>query len=165
MSVADVLRRAGFVPRVPPHLSDGGAVQSEQTRAVPLAPPVPPQNEQSDGEHQALDPGRLCWPNSTAWNPGEVDTFLRRVALFTEHGLDPRAAEALAESLVLRDRDFDERIVCLECAHYLRGCCTNWKAAGYVRAEHAVLGECGRMLKRCAAFAKAADAEVGGAAT
>jgi len=49
------------------------------------------------------------------WDDAEIDAFQRREARFTRMG---RAADAehLAERLTLRDRQHDDRRLCLECA-------------------------------------------------
>ena len=80
------------------------------------------------------DPDRWCWPHSTAMNTGEIDTFTARLARFTDKGLSLDDSEALADKLVLRDRESDDRRLCLECAH-LAGregtwSCKNWRLAG-----------------------------------
>lgn len=47
-----------------------------------------------------------------------------RVALFTRRGVEPQQAEHLADGLIERDADLDERRYCLECKHLQRsgGC-------------------------------------------
>lgn len=79
------------------------------------------------------DPDRWAWPHSSAMNGQEIETFMARQALFMERGAGPQDAERLADELVLRDRDGDNRRLCLECRH-LRGDgsyrCGNAGAAG-----------------------------------
>lgn len=108
------------------------------------------------------DTDRWCWPHSTAMNTMEIDTFTVRLARFTDKGLDLVAGELLADKLVIRDRDKDDRAVCLECIH-LGGYgatswrCANWQAAGIaIRARDAPLAValvC--QLQRCEGFANA----------
>lgn len=66
-------------------------------------------------------------------NTTEIDTFTRRLATFTDRGLTMADAEALADRLVRRDRERDDRRTCMECPH-LRGAgrwrCGNGVAAG-----------------------------------
>ena len=62
-------------------------------------------------------PDRWCWPHSEAMNGREIDTFMARVARFTGKGLGLDDAEALADKLVRRDREPDDRGLCLECIH------------------------------------------------
>ena len=80
------------------------------------------------------DSDRWCWPYSKAMNGTEIDTFTARLARFTDKGLTLNDGEALADKLVARDRESDNRRVCLECLH-LNGQvrawrCTNCKVAG-----------------------------------
>ena len=92
----------------------------------------------------APDPDRWCWPHSTAMNSVEIDALIARLARFTDKGLTLNDGEALADKLVARDRESDNRRVCLECLH-LNGQvrawrCTNWKVAGVaVRSSDAQL--------------------------
>ena len=82
----------------------------------------------------AEDADRWCWPNSSAMNSAEIDTFAARLARFTDKGLSLEDAEVLADKLVMRDRDLDVRRFCMESRH-LSGFghgnwrCGNWKAA------------------------------------
>ncbi len=81
----------------------------------------------------AIDPDRWAWPHSSAMNGQELDTLMARQALFCQRGAAPQDAERLADRLVNRDRDDDDRRLCLECRH-LRGAgpyrCGNARAAG-----------------------------------
>jgi len=51
----------------------------------------------------------FCWPHSSAMNGAEIDTFTGRLARFTDRGLSLDDAERLADRLVIRDRDGDDR--------------------------------------------------------
>jgi len=64
----------------------------------------------------ALDPDRWCWPHSAVLTSAEIDLFLSRLARFTDKGLSYGDAELLADSLVNRDREGDDRRMCLECS-------------------------------------------------
>ena len=79
------------------------------------------------------DPDRWCWPHGDAMNTVEIDAFTARLARFTDKGMSLSDAEALADKLVVRDREGDDRRLCLECRH-LRGAgsyrCGNARAAG-----------------------------------
>ena len=100
---------------------------------------------------------RYCWPNSSAMNSGEIDKFKFRLEIFQARGLDELNAEALADKLVLRDRDRDDRKVCYEC-RYMKGIsslrCENWKLAGIaMKSSDAFLGkDFAMMLQRCHGF-------------
>ena len=107
---------------------------------------------------QTTDPDHGCWPDSPAMNAREIDTFTRRLERFTRKGLRLVDAEALADTLVQRDRETDDRRLCLECCHLQGGIgrwrCGNGLVAGVtLRATDAQLpGELTRQLQRCAGF-------------
>ena len=87
------------------------------------------------------DLDRWCWPHPSAMNGSEIDTFTERLHQFTDKGLARNDGEALADKLVLRDREKDDRRTCLEC-RYLAGhgsvswSCSNWQAAGIAIRSH-----------------------------
>ena len=105
------------------------------------------------------NPDRWCWPLSEAMNTGEIDIFTARMARFTDKGLSLDDGEALADKLLMRDRESDDRRLCLECFH-LSGQsgrawdCRNWQAAKVAsRARDAQLSAvlvC--QLQRCDGF-------------
>ena len=104
------------------------------------------------------DPDRWAWPHSDAMTGGEIDIFTERLARFTAKGVTHTDGEALADKLVARDRDSDDRRLCLECTH-LAGyagtwSCRNWQRAGVaIKARDAGLpGDLVRMLQRCEGF-------------
>jgi hypothetical protein len=90
-------------------------------------------------------------------NTAEIARFLSRIEVFRAKGLDEPRAESLADTLVNRDRDGDDRKVCYECSH-LRGFthlrCANWKAAGIcMTSDSAFLGkDFASLLQRCDGF-------------
>lgn len=102
----------------------------------------------------APDPDRWAWPHSTAINGAEIDTFTARLALFTEKGLSLAEAEALADTLVIRDRDADDRRLCLECANVRHGGgmwgCGQWRVAKL--GAGGLPADLVRVLQRCDAF-------------
>ena len=109
---------------------------------------------QADALALTDDPDRQSWPHTTAMNSSEIDAFTARVHLFTRHGLDQPQAEGLADGLVIRDRDGDDRRLCLECQH-LRGggrswACNQWRAAGLAGAG--VPGGWVTLPQRCDGF-------------
>lgn len=109
----------GFVAHPQGHIQKiDGAVVNPQTPAA-NAP--------------TTDPDRWAWPHSSAMNGQELDTLMARQALFCQRGASAQDAERLADRLVNRDRDSDDRRLCLECRH-LRGegpyRCGNARAAG-----------------------------------
>jgi hypothetical protein len=101
-----------------------------------LTVPFPAILEKHDSSNSVIEePDRWCWPHSSAMNGAEIETFTARRYQFTYKGLPSAEAEALADKLVRRDREQDDRRVCLECKH-LAGYapaswrCLNWQAAG-----------------------------------
>jgi hypothetical protein len=105
------------------------------------------------------DPDRWCWPRSSAMNGVEIGTFKTRLHKFTEKGLAGKDGEALADRLVLRDREQDDRRVCLECQHFAgHGAgswrCGNWQVAGIaIRSRDSQLpADLVLQLQRCDGF-------------
>lgn len=102
----------------------------------------------------STDPDGWCWPHSQAMNTVEIDTFMARLGRFTDKGVSHDEAERLADALVSRDREGDDRRLCLECAH-LQGAgrwrCGNWQQADVAR--DALARDLVLMLQRCAGFA------------
>ena len=106
---------------------------------------------------KAPDPDRWCYPYSTAMNTAEIDAFTVRLARFTDWGVILEDAERIADRLVIRDREQDARVVCVECT-YLQGLtCRNWVQAGIaIKAEGAILPSSFTvLLQRCDGFKSA----------
>ena len=110
----------------------------------------------------AEDPDRWCWPHTVAMNTREIDTFTARLAQFTDKGLGLDDADELADKLVKRDRDLDDRRLCLECIQLSGQCgkawdCRNWRRAGVaLRARDAQLwAALVFQLQRCDGFQEA----------
>jgi len=108
------------------------------------------------------NPDADCWPNSTAMNGAEIDTFTARLARFTAKGLPYADAESTADRLVTRDRESDDRRLCTECLH-LAGYgasswrCGNWQAAGIAINPRSTQlpADLVHHLQRCPGFAPA----------
>ena len=142
------------------------AVPTEAVSEMPgqlssvLAVPSPAVLEKHDSSIAVTeDPDRWCWPHSSAMNGAEIYTFAARLHQFTDKGLTNHDGEILADKLVLRDRDQDDRRVCLECQHfagYGTGSwrCGNWQAAGVaLRSRDAQLpADLVVQLQRCDGF-------------
>ena len=133
-------------PNIPP------SVATVATVAVAIAP----DNAAND---LALDLDRWAWPASTAMTGREIDTFTARLHTFIDKGLARTDGEALADKLVRRDREQDDRRVCLECQHFAgHGAeswrCGNWQAAGIaLRPRDAQLpADLVVQLQRCDGF-------------
>lgn len=94
-------------------------------------------SESAAANDPAPDPDRWCWPHGTAMNGAEIDTFTARLARFTDKGLTLDDGEALADKLVKRDRESDDRRLCLECTH-LAGHAGSWRCGQWQRAGVAI---------------------------
>lgn len=116
-----------------------------------------PNAEALAAQGMAHDPDRHCWPHTNAMNTAEIDTFTTRVHLLTERGASTTDAEGMADALVRRDREADERRMCLECSHLRRSAglwrCGQWQRAGLAAAD--VRGDVVNLLQRCSAFNEA----------
>ena len=106
------------------------------------------------------DTKRWYYLNSSAMNATEIDTFLARFHKFLGKGYARNSAETVAEELVFRDRELDDRSVCLECTHLIsRGVdswwCENWKAIVEGTRSHNMQlpNDLVIQLQRCKGFA------------
>ena len=111
------------------------------------------------GPTTAPDPDRWCWPHSDAMTGAEIDRFTGRLVLFTAKGLTANDAEVLADKLLIRDRDGDDRRVCLECS-FLSGWAGRRQCRGLQYAGMGgPLASAGQvaMLQRCNGFKGAAS--------
>lgn len=102
----------------------------------------------NDPEFDSQDMDRWCWPHSDAMTGAEIDRLLARAALFSSRGLRVEAAERLADALVKRDRELDDRRLCLECANLRGKQCAAWEMAGAGRNVAAFV----QIPQRCPAF-------------
>jgi len=110
-------------------------------------------------ENYDHDPDHYCWPHSTAMNTREIDLFAARLAKFTNKGMSCGEAESMADKLVQRDRDSDDRRHCLECTHlggYGRTSwrCNNWQAADIAiwARDNQLPADLAMQLQRCGGF-------------
>ena len=71
----------------------------------------------------------------SAWTDADISAFLDRRARLLRWGWPEPEAEKLAERLVSRDRERDDRVICIDCSHFRRGRCGNHKAAGLDAAD------------------------------
>ena len=113
----------GFVAYPPaPFQKIGAGDPVAAAPPVKLEKPLIPQDSAANDSATpdlapASDPDRWCWPHSPAMNTTEVDTFTARLARFIDKGVSYDEAERLADALVIRDREGDDRRLCLECPH------------------------------------------------
>ena len=127
---------------------------------APDMAPMPKTGSDSPAANDpAPDPDRWAWPHSQAMTGREIDTFTARLARFTDKGLSLDDGEALADKLVTRDRESDDRRLRLECVHlagHSAGAmrCNNWQRAGVaMRATDAQLSAAlVYQLHRCDGF-------------
>ena len=137
--VATKPTKQGYVGFVAPDMAPMQKAGSDSQAANDPAPKAP------------ADPDRWCWPHSSAMTGREIDTIAERTHLFNRRGLPALDAELLADKLVLRDRESDDRRLCLECAHLSGRAgsmrCAQWQraglgAAGVPAGFHLVLQRC-----------------------
>ncbi|VTU20132.1 hypothetical protein SRS16CHR_02581 [Variovorax sp. SRS16] len=130
------------------------SIEPTKPTIVLLAPFVsaevaPVANFEASVNDPEFDPDRWCWPHSDAMTGAEIDRMQTRIAIFDRRGFRHDDAEALADKLVLRDREGDDRRICLECSKLQRGMvCSVPAAAGAGRAVAPLV----RLLQRCPAF-------------
>ena len=84
------------------------------------------------------------------WDDAEMAAFTARHARLLRAGHGNVDAEDLAERLTLRDRDADERRLCIECKHYRPGRCGNHRRAGLQAPD--VGRDLATLLQRCPGF-------------
>lgn len=104
-------------------------------------------------------PDRWCWPHSLAMNGEEIDIFAIRLAKFKARGLSSVDGETLADKLVVRDREQDDRHVCVECEHLAGYGAGSWRCCNWQTAEIAMRLRDAQLaadlvvqLQRCAGF-------------
>jgi hypothetical protein len=98
-------------------------------------------------------------------NTAEIATFEARFHVFGARGLDLKQAEAMADRLVTRDRDADERRLCFECVHlqvktanryrdWTEFFCGNWRASGLsvCARDNGLSSDFAHQLRRCPGF-------------
>ena len=105
------------------------------------------------------DPDRWCWPSGTAMTGAEIDSFTARLARFTDKGLIQIDAESVSDKLVQRDRELDDRRLCLECTHLTGYGVTSWRCGNWQAAKVAHLARDNQLpadlvmqLERCDGF-------------
>ena len=154
-----------FVVSVAPTLAplqknEGATVAANDPASTPIAASLAlDASIVAAGTLPDLDPDTFCWPHSTAMNGAEIDLFTARLHRFTDKGLTIADGESLADKLVVRDREADDRRFCLECRH-LSGYgqaswrCGNWQAAGVaIRSRDSHLSvDLVLQLQRCHGF-------------
>lgn len=117
----------------------------------------------AEGVTPSVDPDANCGPHFTAMNGTELDLFAACLHRFTNKGLNHIDAEALADKLVIRDRELDDRYFCLECRHLSGYGRTSWRCGNWQTADIAIRlrdtplpADLVLQLQRCDGFATAA---------
>ena len=87
---------------------------------------------------------------SIGWTDADIARFLDRRARLMRWGWAEPEAEALADRLVRRDREQDERVSCTDCKHYRPGRCDNHQRAGLTVAD--VGRDWAALLQHCPAW-------------
>ena len=142
------------------------SVPAEATSALPgrlstvLAAGFPAVLEKHDACIVVIeDPDRWCWPHSSTMNGAEIDTFAARLHKFADKGLPRTDSEALADKLVVRDRESDNRRVCLECRHLAGHGAGTWRCGNRQAASVAICSRDAQLpadlviqLQRCDGF-------------
>jgi hypothetical protein len=126
------------------------SVRPHELRQVPCVAEVASVAVASAAIQKAqMDPDRYCWPHGDAMNAGEIEVFKRRMVRFIDRGMSREEASRMADKLVLRDREGDDRRLCLECDHLRGGFCRNYREADigeYLPRDFVTLSQ------RCAGF-------------
>ena len=107
----------------------------------------------------APDQDRWAWPHSADMTGAELHAFTARLVPFTDRGLTVEDAERLADKLAWRDRESDDRRLCMECAHLAGHAVGSWACRAWQWARLAIRvgdsllpGELVQILQRCNGF-------------
>jgi hypothetical protein len=123
-----------------------------RTEAEPPPQPHPPHHS---GLH-LMAPEQSDQCHAGGWNDAEINTFTAKKVLLISRGCATDDAEQIAERLTLRDRQHDDRQLCLECA-YLQGWsywrCGNWQTANV--AGNGLSRDIVFLFQRCVGFKSA----------
>lgn len=169
-------QQTGAAPRETGATDDATTLQHPSCMAVAAAEPPSVQAQQVAFEERAAireHDGRQSRPDAErgasvdllrlsqaqadechagGWGDVEILSFRKRQSLMLARGYAPEDAEAMAEALTLRDRQGDDRRICLECTHLgERGRCIA-ASAGRIRGADRRLEPVPTILQRCEAF-------------
>ena len=119
-----------------------------------------PESEHPRGFSQDSQDSQGCPPPCAApealdlaavsWTDGDIARFLDRRARLMRWGWSETDAEKLADRMVMRDREADDRVSCTDCTHYRPSRCGNHKRASLSTAD--VGRDLAAMLQRCPGF-------------
>ena len=144
MSLADLMKKGSLRQLA---TLTGATVATDRANSLPSVASVATvgvataqKQATNDTAASVLDPDRWCWPHSSAMTGWEIDTFTARLHHFTRRGLAESDAERLADKLLTRNREADDRRLCLECAHLAGRAgvwgCRNWQQAAIASKAH-----------------------------
>ena len=117
--------------------------------ALLAEPSRPPPPRRSGNPLMAHEQGDEC--HAGGWDDAEIEVFLVREARFTRLGRTVDA-EHLAERLTLRDREQDDRRLCLECAALATNRRCELAAQGRLAGADRRLEPVPTILQRCPGF-------------
>ena len=162
MSLADLLKKGSLRQFATVTGATAATVRPNSRTSVATVATVSVATAQKEAANNPAavthDPDRWAWPHSQAMTGREIDTITARLHHFTRCGLLESDAETLADKLVTRDREADERRLCLECVHLAGHAgiwgCRNWQRAGVAtKPQHAqLLAALVLQLQRCNGF-------------
>ncbi len=120
-------------------------------------------NIRIDPDKKTTDYDNFCWPNSSAFNSGELKLTVERLR-FLGSRLSEDNADRMADLLIKRDREMLDMIYCFEC-HYLEGFGSGpWRCNNAIEAEvnistkiSSVPRDWPWMLMRCFGFKSVLD--------
>lgn len=90
--------------------------------------------------------------DAVAWTDADIARFLYRRVRLLRWGWSEADAEKLADRLVQRDREADNRVSCTDCRYYWPGHCSNQRRAGLHASN--VGRDLAATLQRCPGFAE-----------
>lgn len=102
----------------------------------------------------APDADRWCWPHSGALNTAELNAFAARRDRLMRWGYAEQDADDMAERLTLRDRERDDRRLCIECRHLAHSGRCKQAALGRMPGVDRRLEPVRTILMRCEHFAE-----------
>ena len=136
---------------------DGDDSADSQTFAAVRNAETVPQSEHPGGSSQDSQDSQGCPTHCTtdegdamaavAWTDADIARFMDRRARLMGWGWPEAEAEKLADRLVQRDRDTDDRVSCTDCQHYRPGRCGNHRRAGLHAPD--VGRDLASLLQRC----------------
>ena len=118
------------------------------------AVPMPPDKAEASAQISASEPTQRLGSgeDAIAGTDADMARFLDRRARLLRWGWSDTDADGLAERLTLRDREGDDRRMCVECTHLgERGRCLA-AAAGRIKGADRRLEPVQTILQRCEAF-------------